>query len=145
MSFASQIYSLTNLAPWGTLELQARQRSGNGMQAKTYKNKALSALFLMNNVHYMVKTVESSPSLAVIGEDWTEQHKDQVGKLCVSVSVALCASVRVCQRPLPCCMVIIVSYNGHDVVMYGCIMVISCSLQDCASRALALKPRSHQP
>lgn len=55
------------------------------MQAKTYKNKALSALFLMNNVHYMVKTVESSPSLAVIGEDWIEQHKDQVGNHCVSV------------------------------------------------------------
>lgn len=48
------------------------------LQAKTYKNKALSALFLMNNVHYMVKTVEGSPSLAVIGEDWIEQHKDQV-------------------------------------------------------------------
>ena len=48
------------------------------MQAKTYKNKALSALFLMNNVHYMVKAVENSTALAVIGEDWIEQHKDQV-------------------------------------------------------------------
>ena len=47
------------------------------MQAKTYKNKALSALFLMNNMHYMVKAVESSPALAVIGEDWIELHKDQ--------------------------------------------------------------------
>ena len=48
------------------------------MQARTYKNKALSALFLMNNVHYMVKAVENSTALAVIGEDWIEQHKDQV-------------------------------------------------------------------
>ena len=47
-------------------------------QAKAYKNKALSALFLMNNVHYMVKAVENSTALAVIGEDWIEQHKDQV-------------------------------------------------------------------
>ena len=47
------------------------------MQAKTYKNKALSALFLMNNVHYLVKAVESSPALAVIGEDWIEPHRDQ--------------------------------------------------------------------
>ncbi len=47
------------------------------LQAKTYKNKALSALFLMNNVHYMVKAVESSPALAVIGEDWIELHRDQ--------------------------------------------------------------------
>ena len=47
------------------------------MQGKTYKNKALSALFLMNNVHYLVKAVESSPALAVIGEDWIELHRDQ--------------------------------------------------------------------
>ena len=32
----------------------------------------------MNNVHYMVKAVENSTALAVIGEDWIEQHKDQV-------------------------------------------------------------------
>lgn len=48
------------------------------MQAKAYKNKALSALFLMNNVHYMVKAVENSTVLAVIGEEWIEQHKEQV-------------------------------------------------------------------
>ena len=47
------------------------------VQARTYKNKALSALFLMNNVHYMVKAVENSAALAVIGEDWVEQHRDQ--------------------------------------------------------------------
>ena len=48
------------------------------VQAKAYKNKALSALFLMNNVHYMVKAVENSTALAVIGEEWIEQHKEQV-------------------------------------------------------------------
>ena len=47
------------------------------MQGKAYKNKALSALFLMNNLHYLVKAVESSPALAVIGEDWIELHRDQ--------------------------------------------------------------------
>lgn len=31
----------------------------------------------MNNVHYMVKAVENSAALAVIGEDWIEQHRDQ--------------------------------------------------------------------
>ena len=113
------------------------------MQAKTYKNKALSALFLMNNVHYMVKTVESSPSLAVIGEDWIEQHKDQVGAHCISVSVSLCASVHACQIPLPCCMAVIVSYNAHNVVIYCHVMVMLCNLQGCASRALALKHCSH--
>ncbi|KAL0036401.1 hypothetical protein WJX77_006182 [Trebouxia sp. C0004] len=47
-------------------------------KGKTYKNKALSALFLMNNMHYLVKAVESSPALAVIGEDWIQLHRDQV-------------------------------------------------------------------
>ena len=32
---------------------------------------------LMNNVHYLVKAVESSPALAVTGEDWIEPHRDQ--------------------------------------------------------------------
>ena len=69
------------------------------LQAKTYKNKALSALFLMNNVHYMVKTVESSPSLAVIGEEWIEQHKDQV-----SMYLNLASSEGCCMRA-DCCKV----------------------------------------
>ncbi len=38
----------------------------------------LAAVFMMNNLHYMVKTVESSEALTVLGEEWIEQHKDQV-------------------------------------------------------------------
>ena len=37
----------------------------------------LAAVFMMNNLHYMVKTVESSEALTVLGEEWIEQHKDQ--------------------------------------------------------------------
>ncbi len=33
---------------------------------------------MMNNLHYMVKTVESSQALTVLGEEWIEVHKDQV-------------------------------------------------------------------
>lgn len=40
--------------------------------------QALAALFMMNNLHYMVKTVESSEALTVLGEEWIELHKDQV-------------------------------------------------------------------
>ncbi len=40
--------------------------------------QALAALFMMNNLHYMVKTVEGSEALTVLGEEWIEQHKDQV-------------------------------------------------------------------
>jgi exocyst complex protein 7 len=40
--------------------------------------QALSALFLMNNVHYIVKAVESSEALSVVGQDWIERHKDLI-------------------------------------------------------------------
>ncbi|BDA42170.1 Exocyst complex component EXO70A1 [Coccomyxa sp. Obi] len=47
-------------------------------KARTYKNKALAALFLMNNVHYIVKAVESSEALSCVGQDWIERHKDLI-------------------------------------------------------------------
>ena len=77
-------------------------RMGCGaMQGKTYKNKALSALFLMNNVHYLVKAVESSPALAVIGEDWIELHRDQACfPLSLSLSLSLPLSLSL-SLPLP--------------------------------------------
>ena len=45
----------------------------------------LAAVFMMNNLHYMVKTVESSEALTVLGEEWIEQHKDQA-RACASCS-----------------------------------------------------------
>ena len=62
----------------------------NMTQAKTYKNKALAALFMMNNVHYMVKAVESSPALAIIGEEWIEQHRDQASNPTLVVHFLYC-------------------------------------------------------
>lgn len=44
--------------------------------------QALAAVFMMNNLHYIVKTVESSEVLTVLGEEWIEQHKDQVPFAC---------------------------------------------------------------
>ena len=32
----------------------------------------------MNNVHYIVKAVESSEALSVVGQDWIERHKDLI-------------------------------------------------------------------
>ena len=37
--------------------------------------QALAALFMMNNVHYMVKAVEGSPALMLLGQEWLERHK----------------------------------------------------------------------
>ncbi|KAK9812710.1 hypothetical protein WJX72_002444 [[Myrmecia] bisecta] len=66
----TMIASITHLLDVLTGNLQAK--------AASYKNKALAALFLMNNVHYLVKTVEASEALVHLGEDWIERHKDQV-------------------------------------------------------------------
>ena len=56
------------------------------VQGKNYKDRALAMLFLMNNLHYVVKAVESSPALSLVGQDWVEGHKDQVGSLAEACS-----------------------------------------------------------
>lgn len=49
------------------------------LQARGYKNEALAALFVMNNVHYIQWSVESSPAaLHLLGVAWLERHKDVV-------------------------------------------------------------------
>ena len=39
--------------------------------------QALAALFMMNNEHFMVKTVEGSEALMLLGPDWLERQKDK--------------------------------------------------------------------
>jgi hypothetical protein len=46
---------------------------------------------MMNNLHYMVKTVESSEALTVLGEEWIEQHKDQVRPCCRPCCMHACS------------------------------------------------------
>lgn len=43
-----------------------------------YKDHALAALFLMNNVHYMVRAVEGSEALAIVGPAWLDAHRNAV-------------------------------------------------------------------
>lgn len=40
---------------------------------------------MMNNVHYMVKTVEGSAELMLLGEEWLERHK--VGTLSTAFAI----------------------------------------------------------
>lgn len=60
---------------------QAPCRAGQSCSSVKFKLvlsvQPLAAVFMMNNLHYMVKTVESSEALTVLGEEWIEQHKDQ--------------------------------------------------------------------
>lgn len=49
------------------------------LQARGYKNTALSSLFMMNNVHYIQWSVETSPAaVELLGSAWLERHKDLV-------------------------------------------------------------------
>lgn len=49
------------------------------VKSRAYKNDALAALFMMNNVHYVQWSVETSPAaLELLGADWLERHKDAV-------------------------------------------------------------------
>ena len=50
----------------------------DGKAPNDFGMQALASLFMMNNLHYIVKTVESSEVLTVLGEEWIEKHKDKV-------------------------------------------------------------------
>lgn len=47
-------------------------------KSKGYKSDPLASLFLMNNIHYIVWTVENSAALQLLGVDWLERHKDMI-------------------------------------------------------------------
>ncbi|KAL2643338.1 hypothetical protein R1flu_010925 [Riccia fluitans] len=45
------------------------------MKSKLYKDVALTNLFLMNNTHYMVKSVRRSEAKELLGDDWIQRHR----------------------------------------------------------------------
>eukprot|EP00249_Psilotum_nudum_P020542 c27749_g3_i1 orf=432-2447(+) len=47
-------------------------------KSKLYKDPAQAYLFLMNNVHYMVRKVKHSELATLFGEDWIRKHSGQV-------------------------------------------------------------------
>ncbi|EFJ09561.1 hypothetical protein SELMODRAFT_184479 [Selaginella moellendorffii] len=44
-------------------------------KAKQYKDPALTHIFLMNNIHYMVKSVRRSEAKDLLGDDWIQRHR----------------------------------------------------------------------
>ncbi|KAF3788795.1 Exocyst complex component [Nymphaea thermarum] len=44
-------------------------------KSKQYKDPALTQLFLMNNIHYMVKSVRKSEAKDLLGDDWVQRHR----------------------------------------------------------------------
>ncbi|XP_057470784.1 exocyst complex component EXO70A1-like isoform X2 [Actinidia eriantha] len=54
--------------------MQALQTNLDG-KSKHYKDIALTHLFLMNNIHYMVRSVRRSEAKDLLGDDWVQRHR----------------------------------------------------------------------
>ncbi|KAL6641854.1 hypothetical protein ACP70R_020035 [Stipagrostis hirtigluma subsp. patula] len=57
--------------------LQALQNNLDG-KSKQYKDSALTHIFLMNNLHYMVRSVRRSDGKDILGNDWIQKHRRSV-------------------------------------------------------------------
>ncbi|CDY44373.1 BnaC02g03040D [Brassica napus] len=54
--------------------MQALQNNLEG-KSKQYRDPALTHLFLMNNIHYMVRSVRRSEAKDLLGDDWVQRHR----------------------------------------------------------------------
>ncbi|TXG49290.1 hypothetical protein EZV62_025165 [Acer yangbiense] len=54
--------------------MQALQTNLDG-KSKQYKDPALTHLFLMNNIHYMVRSVRRSEAKDLLGDDWVQRYR----------------------------------------------------------------------
>ncbi|XP_057526138.1 exocyst complex component EXO70A1-like [Amaranthus tricolor] len=62
------------LAALTTRIMQALQINLDG-KSKQYKDCALTQLFLMNNIHYIVRSVRRSDAKDLLGDDWVQRHR----------------------------------------------------------------------
>ncbi|RDY06674.1 Exocyst complex component EXO70A1, partial [Mucuna pruriens] len=62
------------LATVTTRIMQALQSNLDG-KSKQYKDPALTQLFLMNNIHYIVRSVRRSEAKDMLGDDWVQIHR----------------------------------------------------------------------
>ncbi|KAI4370707.1 hypothetical protein MLD38_019027 [Melastoma candidum] len=54
--------------------MQALQNNLDG-KSKQYKDASLTHLFIMNNIHYMVRSVRRSEAKDLLGDDWVQRHR----------------------------------------------------------------------
>ncbi|EPS68385.1 hypothetical protein M569_06379, partial [Genlisea aurea] len=62
------------LASITTRIMQGLQANLDG-KSKQYKDPALTQLFLMNNIHYIVRSVRRSEAKDLLGDDWVQIHR----------------------------------------------------------------------
>uniref|UniRef100_A0A0D6QZR5 Exocyst subunit Exo70 family protein n=1 Tax=Araucaria cunninghamii TaxID=56994 RepID=A0A0D6QZR5_ARACU len=89
--------SLSSLSQhlFSVLELLKNNLEG---KSKLYKDSALSYLFLMNNVHYIVQKVRGSELITHLGEDWVRKHSGQVRQYATNYQRAAWNKVLSCLR-----------------------------------------------
>ncbi|XP_010246859.1 PREDICTED: exocyst complex component EXO70A1-like isoform X2 [Nelumbo nucifera] len=72
--FDSGVDANSQLATVTMRIMQALQTNLDG-KSKQYKDPALTQLFLMNNIHYMVRSVRRSEAKDLLGDDWVQRHR----------------------------------------------------------------------
>ncbi|CAN6445050.1 unnamed protein product [Victoria cruziana] len=58
-----------------TMRIMSALQVNLDAKSKQYKDPALTQLFLMNNIHYMVKSVRKSEAKDLLGDDWVQRHR----------------------------------------------------------------------
>ncbi|KAK8951324.1 hypothetical protein KSP39_PZI003117 [Platanthera zijinensis] len=58
-----------------TMRIMQALQSNLDCKSKQYKDPALTYLFLMNNINYMVKSVQQSEGKDLLGDDWVQRHR----------------------------------------------------------------------
>ncbi|KAL0316048.1 UNVERIFIED_CONTAM: Exocyst complex component EXO70A1 [Sesamum radiatum] len=93
-----------HLASITTRIMQALQSNLDG-KSKQYKDPALTQLFLMNNVHYIVRSVRRSEAKDLLGDDWVQihrrvvqQHANQYKRIAWS-KILQCLSIQGASQP----------------------------------------------
>ncbi|KAK4283995.1 hypothetical protein QN277_000889 [Acacia crassicarpa] len=72
--FAAERDETSELASVIMRIMQALQTNLEG-KSKHYKDLALTHLFLMNNIHYIVRSVRRSEAKDLLGDDWVQRHR----------------------------------------------------------------------
>lgn len=58
-----------------TMSIMQAVQNNLDAKAKQYKDPALMHIFLMNNIHYIVKSVRRSEAKDLLGDDWIQRHR----------------------------------------------------------------------
>ncbi|KAJ7298703.1 hypothetical protein O6H91_Y478400 [Diphasiastrum complanatum] len=89
-----------NLSPLAekTISITTVLQTNLDGKSKLYKNPALTYLFLMNNLHYIVQKVKDSEVQALIGDDWVRKHSSLVRQHATNYQRSAWKKVLACLR-----------------------------------------------